>query len=791
MPTPVKYLLFILSFILVIIVGLVVLVQTQVTSEKLRKYLLPVAEETLQRKIEFGAIEIGLFTGVTIADLTVKQKNSPDDFISVKLLKLHYRLWSLLRGKVEIDQVFLEQPHIKVTRFADGKFNFNDLRSSSNGGTVNQVEKKNYLSVTDMPLRLLVKEVKIRDGLIHFTDQFRNERTPYRYRLGQLNLNARKITLDELFPIDLSLMLNDAQIDISGHYNIAAQSGDLVIHSAPLNVVQFAPYFRDLIPFKLGSALLATNLEIDIQPQSLASKGKFDFTQLDLTAIHDSQLQFKNANLAADYSLSYDLKKQILNLSTLLVDFNDLHVGVEGEIDLSNSDPYLSSSLTLDQIDLRKVMQVVPTAFIRDYQKYSLAGIVSGRVNLDGEVSSGLNMLQDATLSLQDVQVSAQNIRAGVSGDINYKDDVITANNIALKYGELEANLNLKAEDLFESVPRAEFLMTAGTLDLNSLMSDQFLESQSSSPIGNGQVDTPQETISEDIGPFFIAAEITGHIAADKIICKQLQMDQFVADVDLRNNQLSITNAKATIADGQIDAVAVIDLGTRGLAYQGQMNVVQPNVITLVTGLLPQSGQSVSGSLSWQNNFSGRGTDPGTLLDHLQLNGDYSLANGVVEGSSLIDSLVSFLGYSDLKVLSFSSLAGQYRLNDGLFNVLGDLKSSKIELTPKGTVDVQGRMNLKLNARLSPDLISRLGTSNSLKQMITDQQGWGVLPLEIGGTIDSPKVAFDADALQQQTLTKVKEKAAEKLLEKIPAAGGDQEPIRQLLDNTLNKLFGN
>lgn len=789
MPTPVKYLLFILGFIFLVIIGLVVLIQTQVTPEKLRKHLLPAAEETLQRKLAFGDIEIGLLAGVTIANLTVKQKNSQDDFISVKSLKLNYRLLSLLRGKIEIDQIFFEQPQIKVTRFANGNFNFDDLKARLQGTTDKKVATEKYLSVKDVPLKLLVKEVKISDGLIHFTDQYRNERTPYRYRLDQVNLNARKITLDKHFPVDLSVILNDAQIDVSGHYNIAAQSGDLVIHSAPLNVVQFAPYFRDIIPFKLGSAFLTTNLEIDIQPKLLRSKGKFEFTQLGLTALKDSQLHFKNANLAADYSLSYDLTSQRLNLSTLLLNFNDLHAGIEGQVFLGRSEPFISSKLTLDQIDLRKVMQVVPKSLIRDYQKYSLAGIVSGRVNFNGAVTSGLEILQDATLSLQDVQVSAKNIRAGISGDISYKDDAISASKLALKYGELEADLNLKAEDLFDSVPRAEFQMTAGVLDLNSLKSDQPQESLSSHP-ANGHIDTPQQMFNEDIGPFFIPAEIVGHISAEKILFKQLQLDQFVADIDLRNNQLSVSNAKAAIADGQIDAVAVVDLGIRGLAYHGQMNIVQPNIVTLMSGLLPQSGQSISGRLSWQNNFSGRGTDATSLFDQLQLDGEYHLVNGVVKGSPLIDTLASFLGYSELKVLSFNTLAGRYRLNDGLFNLLGDLKSSKVELTPKGTVDLLGRMELKLNARISPDLISKLGTSHSLKKMITDQQGWGVLPLEVGGSIDDPSISFDSEALQQQTLNKAKEKAAEKLLEKIPAAEGDQEPIRQLLDNTLDKLFG-
>lgn len=791
MPTPVKYLLFIFSFIIVVIVGLVVLVQTQVTSEKLRQHLLPVAEDALQRKIEFGDIEIGLFSGVTIADLKVKQKESEDDFVSVKLLKLHYRLWSLLRGKVEIDQVFLEQPQILVTRSSNGQFNFHDLAVSSNGGNVSRIEKKQNLSVSEMPLRLLVKEVKISDGLIHFTDRYRNERTPYRYRLEQLNLDARKITLDELFPIDLSVKLNDTQIDISGHYNIAAQSGDLLIQTAPLNLVQFAPYFRDLIPFKIGSAILSTNLEIDVQPQTLASKGKIDFKELDITATENSQIQFKNASLATDYSLSYDFDKKILELSTLLIDFNDLRAGIEGQVDLSQADPSLSSTLTLDQIDLRKVMQVIPVSLIREYQKYSLAGIVSGRFSLVGAVSNGRNLLQHASISLQDVQVSAKNIRAGVSGNLDYRDNVVTANDIALKYGELEANLNLKIEDILEPVPRAEFKLSAATLDLNSLMPDQPQGSQPSATSGNGPVEVTQERVAEEIGPFFIGADISGKINADKIIYKQLQMDQFVADVALRNNKLSLTNVRTKVADGQMVAAAVIDLGIRGLAYQGQMNVVQPDVVTLVSGLLPQSSQSVSGQLSWQNNFSGRGTNPDSLFDHLQLSGEYNLGNGIIEGAPVLDSLATFLGYSDLKILSFNSLAGQYRLDDGLFNLLGDLKSSKVELTPEGSVDALGRLKLKLNTRLAPELISKLRTRNSLKQIITDQHGWGILPLEIGGTLDRPKVSFDTGALQQQTLDKAKEQITDKLLKEIPAAEGDQEPIRQMLDNTLNKLFGN
>ncbi len=56
------------------------------------------------------------------------------------------------------------------------------------------------------------------------------------------------MTFDAPFPIDVSAVLNGTQIDVSGSYNILQRSGELLIHSAALDVVQFAPYFRDHIP---------------------------------------------------------------------------------------------------------------------------------------------------------------------------------------------------------------------------------------------------------------------------------------------------------------------------------------------------------------------------------------------------------------------------------------------------------------------------------------------------------------------------------------------------------------
>jgi len=56
--------------------------------------------------------------------------------------------------------------------------------------------------------------------------------------------------------------------------------------------------------------------------------------------------------------------------------------------------------------------------------------------------------------------------------------------------------------------------------------------------------------------------------------------------------------------------------------------------------------------------------------------------------------------------------------------------------------------------------------------------------------LDHPEISDDSTALQNQVLEKAKEEASQKLLDKLIPDGGENEPLKQMLDNTLDKLFG-
>ncbi len=774
MSAPVKFLLFFVSFVIVVGVALTVLVKTQITPEKVRETLLPIAEKSLNRDVDFGAIQIGLFSGISVADLKVMQKSGGGEFFSVGSVEFHYQLWPLLKGQVVVDQILFDHPKINVIRFADGTFNFSDLLIPSD-----PVEKtdKNQNGPVDKPensttkaLNLLVKEINLKDGELFYVDRFKNDRAPFRYALKKLNFKARQMTLDSSFPVDLSAVINGSNIDISGNYDFSSHAGDLTVHLAPLDLIQFAPYYRDYIPGKLGSALLSLNIEVDVQPEVISSKGKITLDNVDLVPDQFSDASLKGAKLGTDYALDYKLDKQLLKVSTLLLSFNKLNLGAEGELDLSADEPFLVLSLLFDHFDLREVMHSLPPGLSREYEKYSFAGLIDGQVDLAGKLDSGIDLFKSASLHLSDIRATAENLRAGIGGDITYAERILRSENLLLQYGDQQATLQLKVERTADDLFEGEFNLSADTLDLNKIL--EMSENRGSKEVApNTPVDqqqkTPdvqrQKTLAEDIGPFDLPIDLVGSLTVNRVIYKQLKADRIAADLLLKNNYLSVRNFYSQIGGGELKGAAIVNLGVKGLSYEGQFGLSQPDINTLISGLKPETEGTVSGLLQWQNSFSGRGTLPDVLLRALQVKGQFSLKKGQIKGSPVVEQLASFLGNSDLKLLSFKSFTGEYDLQDGLLQFSSYLDSSKTRLIPTGAVDVDGRLNLKLDARFAPEILDKLKVNKELKKAFVDQNGWGQLPLRIKGTFSQPKISYDTAMLED----KMVEKASEKLLDKI------------------------
>jgi len=788
MSTIAKLGVFIVGMIAVFAIILTYIVKTQITPEMVRKTLLPIVEDSLHRTVDFGDIEIGVFSGITVADLRVSGKSGTDELFSVKNIELHYQLLPLLTGKVVIDKILLNHPKIHIVRLADGGFNFSDLVPQA--GVVEDPNNKtlNQHAQPSGTFDLFIKEVNIVAGELLYVDKFINAKTPYRYTLGKLKIKARQISFDKSFPLELSAVLNGANIDVSGNYDLARSIGDLSLRLEPLDLVKFAPYYREKLDGKLGSGRLSLNLDIDVSAGLITSTGKIKTDNLDLVMAQFPDAHIKNAELGVSYALGFNSNKHLLKISTLLLDFNGIELGAEGELDLSSADPFMVLSLIFNKFDLRDAMQNLPLELSREYKKYSFAGTIDGRVELAGRVDSGASLFKSANLNLMDVRASADNLRAGISGDISYAAKVLETDNLQLQYGDQQLQLQFSAKNE-NSKFNGNFKLLAPLLDFNKL-----IPANSNTESVHVSGDSPSTSVATnsnvEIGPFDLPVNMIGTIAVGRVIYKELNINNLTANLSLRDNYLSLPGISGQIGNGNFQASAKINLGVRGLAYKGKVALKQPTIATLIDGLAPLAKQSASGALQFKSTFSGKGTSSSSL-NALNLKGNFTLLDGEVTGSPLLAEFASFLGNQDLKVLSFKSFTGDYYLNDGLANVDGLIDSSKMKLAPSGTITVMGNMDLKLDAKFAPATMFRLKVSKSIKRVLVDNNGWGQLPLQLKGNVAAPKFGFDTVAIQRIATDKATTELSEKIMKEIaPESTDGAEPMKQLLDETLNKLFG-
>jgi AsmA protein len=117
----------IVAILLLIVGGLAAAVRFYLTDERVRALVVPAAEKALARKVELGAISVGLFTGISLTDFAIKEMDGRTDFVKAEALVLRYEFWPLLKKQVIINEIRLDRPFVRIHRDKSGAFNFDSL----------------------------------------------------------------------------------------------------------------------------------------------------------------------------------------------------------------------------------------------------------------------------------------------------------------------------------------------------------------------------------------------------------------------------------------------------------------------------------------------------------------------------------------------------------------------------------------------------------------------------------------------------------------------------------------
>jgi hypothetical protein len=92
----------------------------------LQRVILPQVSKAIKADVTVGTASISPFRQVSLRELKVHPRGS-EPLMDVKEIRLRYNLLSIIRGKIEVEEITVESPIIMVVENADGTSNLDDL----------------------------------------------------------------------------------------------------------------------------------------------------------------------------------------------------------------------------------------------------------------------------------------------------------------------------------------------------------------------------------------------------------------------------------------------------------------------------------------------------------------------------------------------------------------------------------------------------------------------------------------------------------------------------------------
>jgi uncharacterized protein involved in outer membrane biogenesis len=108
--------------------GALFVIGRYVQSASFREAVLAAARQSLGADVEIGAMHVSVLRGVTLEKVAVRNPAGlPGNLLTAERLVLRYRLWPLLRRRLELDVATLDRPFLRLVQGPGGQWNYERL----------------------------------------------------------------------------------------------------------------------------------------------------------------------------------------------------------------------------------------------------------------------------------------------------------------------------------------------------------------------------------------------------------------------------------------------------------------------------------------------------------------------------------------------------------------------------------------------------------------------------------------------------------------------------------------
>lgn len=224
------------------------------SSRRVKNYLVQKVSAALRRDVRLKQVRASLF-GVRVSGLEVAEQGGfqQGTFLSVGKAGVRFSLIHLLHGHLKLRTVFLHGGAIRITRGADGKFNFADLSSSSVPPAQKEAHADPFLP------RITLGLLDIEQLDVFYIDAAQNRSLA----VQQFMLRARRLMFTEPFRViskaQVRWVEGDFPLESTLAFNARLNLADLDLEKAALDITNLIVRYRSTPAVLTGQIKNFTN----------------------------------------------------------------------------------------------------------------------------------------------------------------------------------------------------------------------------------------------------------------------------------------------------------------------------------------------------------------------------------------------------------------------------------------------------------------------------------------------------------------------------------------------------
>lgn len=358
--------------------------------------------------------------------------------------------------------------------------------------------------------------------------------------------------------------------------------------------------------------------------------------------------------------------------------------------------------------------------------------------------------------------------------------------------------LNAELDKLFftgqlanlQASPDLTLDLQSAKLDLDNLLTAQAADKKTSVRSAPTPLASPTSAAPAH-GKFRAQGKITvTELRREKLALRNLSLTYTFTD-----NVLAIPALTAGVFGGTISGKADLDLSHAAPAFRGQLKADKLQLAAAMESLDKPQGY-LTGDLS--ADFTGRGSGGGwpEIRDSLEGQGKFAISKGGMASSPISQALASLLALPELDNLKFDKLSGSLKIAGGQAALDANLSSRAFSMQTKGSIGLNGSLELPLSLKLSPENSQRLQERAAFARYLADPAGRTTLNLKLKGTVDHPDLSLSGEGAGNQIKTALGQRASEELDRALSKnsgglAGQNQKAAGEISGQLLKQLLGN